>query len=508
MEVILKGYDVNGPTWFYLSLLLIIAVFFKFDRIWSLRNLDLALLLALAPGLLLVRSSEATSAFGYAWLFVVTGAILVRLLSDSLFTRRPRLEQNLNASGMAFLCVSALAFQMTKVMTLEPHAAVIETARRADDLLKRQDGTSASGLAKPLAPLNTTVAQDTVAQNTLAQNTGATDKSPTDKSPADETTVAALPDVRPGENPRSSDARNVETNDPGKPIESGPAGMLLATPIVQMTGGVTIWTTRTLAILAHLATCLGLIAVGRWHFSDTRIGLAMATLYLLLPITAFDVNKVTHLLPAALIVWAFACYKTPSIAGVLLGLACGSLFFAIFLLPVWLAFYWKRGAARFSIALGGVVCVMLLCLIMTAADSHSLTRQIVGSIDWAVLKFDSGTGKGFWGQYDQSYRIPVFAVFMIMLTVITIWPLRKNLEHLMAHSAAIIVATQFWYPHEGGVYILWYMPVMLIVMFRPRLAHLPPRSLDEPSTLSTSGVSSRTRAGNSSSTALRTQFYR
>lgn len=488
MEAILRGYDVNEPTWFYLSLLLILAVFFKFNRVFSLRNLDLLLLLALAPGLLLVRHSESTSAFGYAWLFVVTGAILTRLLTDEFFSRRPRLEQNLNASGMAFLCVSALAFQATKVMTLEPHAAVVEAAFRADDLLKFQD-----------AGRNVKIPEDVSedSHHVMAPGSLTTDSTPVGSVPDSPLLVSTSP-----RNPRG-EGKEEDT----KPIESGPASMLLATPIVQMTGGVTIWTTRVLAILAHLATCLGLIAVGRWHFSDTRLGLAMATLYLLLPVTAFDVNKVTHLLPAALIVWAIACYKRPGLAGVLLGLACGSLFFAIFLLPTWLAFYWRRGAARFSVALCGVACVMLLCLMMTAADSHSLTRQIVGSIDWSVLKFDSGTGKGFWGQYDQSYRIPVFAGFVIMLTLITIWPIRKNLEHLMAHSAAIIVATQFWYPHEGGVYVLWYLPVMLIVMFRPRLAHLPPRPTEDAAILATTGSVGRTRTGSSSSTTLRSQLY-
>ena len=39
MEDILVGYEVNKETWFYHSLLLTIAVFFRFRRIWSLRDL-------------------------------------------------------------------------------------------------------------------------------------------------------------------------------------------------------------------------------------------------------------------------------------------------------------------------------------------------------------------------------------------------------------------------------------------------------------------------------------
>ena len=48
MDVLLRGYSVNAPTWFYLSTLLILAVFYRFNRFWSLRNFDLLLLL-LAP---------------------------------------------------------------------------------------------------------------------------------------------------------------------------------------------------------------------------------------------------------------------------------------------------------------------------------------------------------------------------------------------------------------------------------------------------------------------------
>ena len=45
---------VDPTTWLYLSSLLSIGLFFKFGRIWSVRNLDLILLISLGPGLLLI----------------------------------------------------------------------------------------------------------------------------------------------------------------------------------------------------------------------------------------------------------------------------------------------------------------------------------------------------------------------------------------------------------------------------------------------------------------------
>ena len=406
MEEILSGYYVNAPTWFYLSLLLIIAVFFKFSRIWSIRNLDLILLLSLAPGLLFVKSTYSGSSLGYCWLFTVSGFLLLRLLLDGVLTRRPRMEQNLNPAGMAFLCAAAMLFQTTKIVTEAPDAGAMQTIRHADELLRRQDVSLAESGVTPIQP-------------------------------------------------------------------TGPASRLLATPVVPLMGGVEIAAARTLAFLSHLAVLFGLIAVGRWHFSDTHLGLAMGTLYLLLPMTAYDVTKVNHLLPAALIVWAIAAHRSPTLAGGLLGLACGTLFFPVFLLPIWMAFYWGRGSMKFGLALMMTGTVLWGSLLLTSADSHGFIRQTLGSIDWSLLKFEAVDGVGFWRLYNPAYRIPVFATFVVLLVSLTIWPQKKTVESLLANSAAIIVATQFWYPDQGGIYVLWYLPVMLLVTFRPRLANLP-----------------------------------
>ncbi len=402
MENVLFGYEVNGATWFYLSLLLILSVFFRFNRLWSWRNADLLVLLSLSPCVLIVRYASAEAPWVYAWLFAATGLLWVRMLIDASLTRRPRYEQNLNPAGMTFLMCSALAFQVANIVSEEPHESAVNTVRMADDLLKGHE-------------------------------------------------IAETQSEAPS---------------------AGPAGRLLATPVMPLVGGTEIAAARCLAVLAHIAVMLGLVFLGRWHFQDTNLGLAMATMYLLLPCTAYDTSRVMHVLPAALILWAVVCHQRPILAGGLLGLACGTVFFGLFLLPIWIAFYWKRGVVRFAGAVTCVTALLIASLLLTSADSASFTRQIIGSIDWSALRFEGGEGLGFWSLYDAAYRIPVFATFCVSLVMLTIWPFEKTLEHLLAHSAAVIVATQFWYPNEGGIYILWYLPLVLAVVFRPRLVHL------------------------------------
>src|SRR4051794_36686082 len=48
----------NAPTWFYFSGLLAVALFFKFSRLLSIRNLDVLALLLPMPGFLLLMETK------------------------------------------------------------------------------------------------------------------------------------------------------------------------------------------------------------------------------------------------------------------------------------------------------------------------------------------------------------------------------------------------------------------------------------------------------------------
>ncbi len=429
MDGILTGYYVNEPTWLYLSTILIVAVFFPFHRFWSVRTLDLFLLLALSPGLLLIASEDDTwQSVGYACLFSLTGAFVVRLACDGLLKHRPRLELNLNPAGMLFLGIATFAFLMTKVVTEPPPNSTVDTVKKAEQLLNMDVEDSPAADTPPAQEQDDNEAQ-------------AGPAAPVMFAPA----VGTIKTVGVGSAIEGQSPQNFQH-----------------------------FAARIVAVLAHFAVVLGLLFLGQRHFKNWHLGLAMATLYLLLPCTAYEVGKANHVLPAALIVWAFVAYRLPMVAGALFGLACGSLFFPIFLLPLWAAFYGRNGALRFGLALCIVGGILLGSLVLSSADTHAFTQLVIGSIDWSVLEFYGTETAGFWSTYDSNYRIPIAAGFIVVVIVLTVLPRKKNLEHLMAHSAAIIVGTQLWYPRQAGVYLLWYLPLVLMVVFRPRLTNLVP----------------------------------
>lgn len=428
MEKILSGYTVDDATWFYLSLFLTLTVYFRFSRVFSLRNADLVILLAISPGILLVHQGFAS---GFVWLFGLSGVLLLRLIGDRYFTRRPRLEQNLNIHGLTFLGVVAFLFLAGTAWNLQQlPKSTVQTVEAADRLSKREEAPS-----KPSHPA----------------------PGPSDDAKAGPAaTVLAVPFVKL---PQLAGAINPSPKAAAPPAD--PA----------------IYAARLASIVAHLAVVIGLVFIGRWHFGDQQIGIAMATLYLLLPCTSYDVARVNHVFPAALILWAIAAYRRPAVAGGLMGLACGTLFFPVFLLPLWFAFYDRRGAVRFGIALGAVAAVLVGSLALTSVDVSSFRNQTMGAIDWSALSFRDDDSGGFWRPEMADYRIPVFVAFLVGTTVLSFWPRKKTLEQLIAHSTAIIVATQFWYPQRGGVYSLWYLPLLLVVVFRPTLSHLLPPDL-------------------------------
>lgn len=434
MDSFPPGYEVNSATWLYHSLVLIVAVFFRFNRFWSLRNLDLCLLLAASPGLLLVEN-PSTQGWGYSWLFAVTGLFLVRLLADPLLRRRPHLGQNLNSQGSAFLCLAAFLLLATQAVR--------------NELQLQPEAPRTAAAEAELNQGKTAVAQA-------------------------EAAAAATPRAEPANGPGQGAAQVEAATMPAEPAAAGPVAPILHAPfgvVFELEEN----SARAVAVFAHLMVVLGLYFVGRNLFGDYQLGLAMGTLYLLLPCTAYDVGEVNHVLPAALTVWALVAYRRPMIAGVLLGVACGIMFFPVFLLPLWAAYYGKRGALRFGTALLLVASAVATITALTTSSPDSFFRSTIGSIHLdEMFRFEPFGVNGFWTPELNYYRIPVVVSFFLLLAGLTIWPRRKQLEHLSAFSAAIVVATQFWYPVQGGVYLLWYLPLLLVVVFRPRLVHLQP----------------------------------
>ena len=419
MQYFLYHYKPIDPTtWVYLSSLLTIAIYFKFSRVWCVRNLDLLGLIALAPGLLMVDQEGTAAQFGYAWLFATMGFFLIRLLVDPSMVRRPLLEPNLSPGGLTFATVSLLVFLMANVMTGRITESDTEGARQADEITSPQAEApkdvearlATHGPAYPWFHL-------------LAKIPG--------KAFVANADVEAAPD----------DLREQEY----------------------------VARTRAAAMLSHLAIVIGMVLIGARHFGSVRTGVAAANLYLLLPYTAQMTGRVDHVLPTALVVWAVFAYRRPLIAGMLVGLATGVIYYPIFLLPLWIGFYWHRGLLRLLVGFLAMLALVLGAQFFAVGGIDPLLAQIRQVFGWTSLA--PADINGFWSAHESAnpYRLSVLAAYAALCASFALWPAQKNLGTLLSCSAAVMLGTQFWQPQQGGLYIGWYLPLLLLTIFRPNL---------------------------------------
>jgi len=467
---------VDPTTWAYLSSLLMIGIFFKFSRFWSVRNLDIVLLILLAPGLILAQKgiaelirtkklaeraniqqalapqiktaaepappiaatalpelspeqiqSDRSRGFrlvrmGFLSLLGISLIWLVRLLLDPTMVRRPLLEPNLSAGGMLFWCACLFMFLSANVIVGRPETTQLET-----------DGAVMAG-------------------KVLQGKEAAPEQNAKPRHGPGYWLIHVLPRI--ATRPFLGDEGQGERAD--------------------------IVTAKVIAIVSQLAIVAGMIVIGYWHFDNIRMGIGAATLYMMLPYTAQMTGHVDHALPAALILWAVVFYRYPLYAGMLIGLGMGTSYFALYLLPLWISFYWQRGLGRFVIGVVVSLAVLTGALALTSDGLESFWHKVQAmfGLYWPMAMTDLD---GIWhsdlpGHWAPEYRIPIFAVFVILCGGFAVWPAQKNLGTLLSCSAAVMVATQFWQGFGsghggdgGGMFMAWYLPLALLSVFRPNL---------------------------------------
>jgi hypothetical protein len=226
-------------------------------------------------------------------------------------------------------------------------------------------------------------------------------------------------------------------------------------------------TARVMAILSQLAIVLGMALVGMRHFDNLKTGIAAATLYLLLPYTAMWTGHVTHALPGALLAWAILLYRRPLLSGAMIGLAFGTIYYSLFLLPLWISFYWQRGLWRFLIGALSMVALLVVVLVFTSSDAAMFWASVRQMFGLRIPVVDHLAGA--WQYWNPIYRYPILAAHVGLSLSMALWPAQKNLGTLISYTAAVMLGTQFWHAHSGGLALAWYLPLLLLTVFRPNL---------------------------------------
>jgi len=472
--------QIDGTIWAFASSLLMISLFFKFNRFWSVRNFDLLLIILLAPSLIMVnkgmticnqadaaqqsstilasqtfsttRATPATSPTsatvtepvstawqsspsiqpqspltmqegidlqrrGFIGLFMVGSIYLIRMLLDPLLVRRPLLDPNLSLGGLIFLGICLMLLLFANIVSSKPTPEELSMVKSTISMAKREaaDDEDTQYLRKrgPGYQMLFLVA-----------------------------VISVFSDVEDAPNTTTGAQANIESY---------------------------ILVLKTLAIISQSLIVAGLIFFAVQNFNSLYIGVGIASIYLMLPYTAIYTGHVEHALPSALMLWALVCFRKPALAGIFIGLATGASYYPLFLLPLWVSFYWDRGAKRFSIFFVVTILLCICSLIFTSVSGSDFVQQLQKMFGfWQPLM--EGL-EGIWALgWDHVWRLPLLIAFVILSFSFAAWPTTKDIGILVAYSAAIMIAVQFWHGFGGGLFAAWYLPMMLLAIFRTNVA--------------------------------------
>lgn len=495
MSEILLYYRRPDPiTWVYLSSFLTIGLFFVFHRFWSIRNLDIAFLILLSPGLLMVhegnrrqlREPAGDVAQERAAADVARAGTSDGGTSDGGPSHQATSDPNQDASdrvaptgipsdGSGVAADGgpghgggdgAETIQRAGFIWLFAVQACILTRLLLDSLMVRRPllnpNLTTGGLNFIGISLFIFMMANVVASNPRIQEEQGPKLGP---GYALMNMLPAIP-TRP-----VSDA--LAGGEPPESTDLSPSQRRKAT------------VAKAFAIVAHAAIVVGMVLVGRQHFGNLRAGTGCALLYLLLPYTAQMTGRVDHAVPAALLLWAILNYRKPMLAGIFIGLSAGLVYYPLFLLPLWFSFYWQRGAGRFAI--GVTSMLVLLMFLLSAAGTESLVEHLRRMFG---LFLPTWAPAGIWELgWNPIWRLPVIVGFVILSFFLAAWPGQKNLGTLISCSGAVMVAAQFWHGYGGGLYIAWFLPLLLLTVFRPNLQdRVALKVVDGPTRLATRDV--------------------
>jgi hypothetical protein len=480
---------IEPSTWAYLSTLLMFGLYFKFNRLFSVRNIDLFLLLMLSPGLLLVH-------YGAKSRFVAESHLPVQLHAASAYKTDP-VETRPTSSDPD----SEPQTTSTNPTQTDANGKLIpEHVKYDEDWLTEQKRAIqverqgyvwlfVAGLAmlvrflldpgftrRPLLEPNLNkgglIFLGAALVLFLFLNIAYSRAQTVDFYGIELATSSSQKDEH-----AQRQKENLKQYGPGY-------SLLRLIPIIP-----TVVTERTIAdeveltnqpaatnetvakllvILCQITIVVTIVGIGHYHFGNVQMGIGAATLYLILPYTAMMTGRIIHILPGALMVWAILVYRRPTLSGVFVGLAAGFAYFPVFCLPVWLSFYWKRGVKRFTASLLMTLLFLAMILYFSSNDWGSFVGELRKMFGF-WLPITEGLS-GIWRLgWDPWYRLPILAACFVMCLAFTYWPTEKDFGTLISCSCVTLIAVQFWHGLGGGLYMGWYLPLALLTFFRPNL---------------------------------------
>ena len=231
------------------------------------------------------------------------------------------------------------------------------------------------------------------------------------------------------------------------------------------------------AIAFDLIAVFGLFLVGR-RFGGQGLGMALAFGWLAFPFTAYTLNSNSNdaIMPA-LLVWGFWLCTSSFSRGVAVALSGWTKFATLLLAPLWLTYpngFGRRRALQFAAGFVGATLAVFSILLLEPSLTGAIETFVDRTLDYQLGR-DSPFSPWDWGQY-HARGIPSLSAVQLVLQVcvlalagvVAVIPRRKTPLELAALSAAVLVGFELTLTHWSYLYIVWFLPFVLLALFLPR----------------------------------------
>jgi hypothetical protein len=237
------------------------------------------------------------------------------------------------------------------------------------------------------------------------------------------------------------------------------------------------------AILFDLATIVGLLVLGRRLRRDPRagwrLGVSLAFAWAAFPYTLYVLNSnANDSLVAALVVLCLIVAASPRARGAALALAGAAKFAALTLVPLFATY----ADNRLSRAVGYSHCPTARDRRARDAITFGIVFVFLSAVLWLPLLPDGGPREiydrtvgyqlgrsspfSIWGLHPGLEWLQTsLKVAGVGLALLVAWlPRRKTLVQLAALSAAVLIALQLTLTHWFYLYIVWWLPLVLVAL--------------------------------------------
>ena len=228
------------------------------------------------------------------------------------------------------------------------------------------------------------------------------------------------------------------------------------------------------SMIVDLLAISGLILIG-WRFGRARLAAILVFAWAAFPFTQYvsSTNANDALVPAFLILGFWAATSAP-VRGLFVGLAAWTKFAPLIVAPLWLGY--PRGVSlrrprRPALFIGGFLVATILgfwVLLLEPSFGSAVRTFWTRTLDWQLAR-ESPFSLWNWGRYnylDLGVLQNVLQGLVIAGAILAAFiPRRRSLVTLAALTAALLIALELTMTHWFYLYVVWFFPFVLLALF-------------------------------------------